>query len=80
MKHSLVSPMALNALLILATVLCFVLSLYTGSADISVSKGMADAYHSIVSMESLIVMELRLPRALLARGATKQLASSLLPA
>ena len=66
MKHSLVSPMALNALLILATVLCFVLSLYTGSADISVSKGMADAYHSIVSMESLIVMELRLPRALLA--------------
>ncbi|HRG49826.1 MAG TPA: iron ABC transporter permease [Pseudomonadales bacterium] len=60
------SPATLNLLLISATLLCFLLSLCTGSADVSVGKGVADALHHATSMESLIVMELRLPRALLA--------------
>jgi ABC-type Fe3+-siderophore transport system permease subunit len=37
------SPATLNLLLISATLLCFLLSLCTGSADVSVSKGIADA-------------------------------------
>jgi iron complex transport system permease protein len=60
------SPVLLTALLMLLTVLCFFVSLATGTADIAVSKGIADAWQGTVSVESLIVTELRLPRALLA--------------
>ncbi|MEZ5539138.1 MAG: iron ABC transporter permease [Pseudomonadales bacterium] len=66
MKYLQDSPRTLNTLLIIAALLCFFLSLNTGSTRISVSKGIADLYHGLTTMESLIVGELRLPRALLA--------------
>lgn len=66
MKLSALSPTALNTSLALLTLLCFFLSLHTGTAAVDVSKGFIDAWHGVVSMESLIVTELRLPRALLA--------------
>jgi iron complex transport system permease protein len=66
MKYWRTSPLVLNTLLILVTLLCFFLSLHTGSAQVSVEKGIADTLHGITSIDSLIVTELRLPRALLA--------------
>jgi iron complex transport system permease protein len=60
------SPNMLNGLLALATLACFLLSLSTGTADIAVSKGVIDSINGIVSVESLIVADVRLPRALLA--------------
>ncbi len=60
------SPATLAVLLIAVTALCFLLSLCTGTADISVIKGVADAFDGNVSVESLIIHDVRLPRALLA--------------
>lgn len=63
--HSL-SPLALNTMLALVALGCFLISLSVGTADIAVGKGITDALQQHASIESLIVMELRLPRALLA--------------
>ncbi len=60
------SPALLTLLLILATLVCFLVSLCTGTANIAVGKGIADALHGVVSVESLIVVDVRLPRTLLA--------------
>jgi iron complex transport system permease protein len=60
------TPALLLTLLIVATVLCFLLSLCTGSADIAVGKGIVDAWRGTLSVESIIIRDVRLPRALLA--------------
>lgn len=60
------SPTMLTLLLMLGTLVCFLVSLCTGTADIAVGKGIADSLHGVVSVESLIVTDVRLPRALLA--------------
>lgn len=60
------SPAMLTLLLILGTLVCFLVSLCTGTADIAVGKGIVDSLHGVVSVESLIVTDVRLPRALLA--------------
>src|SRR6478735_7062027 len=60
------SPTTLTLLLILTTLACFLVSLWTGTAQIAVGKGIADSLRGIVSVESLIVVDVRLPRALLA--------------
>src|SRR6187431_985587 len=60
------SPTMLTLLLILATLVCFLVSLWSGTATIAVGKGIADSLHGIVSVESLIVVDVRLPRSLLA--------------
>lgn len=52
--------------LVLITLGCFLLSLGTGTAHIDVFKGIADAWHRAISVEALILSEVRLPRALLA--------------
>lgn len=61
-----VPPALLLAVLVALTAACFLLSLCTGTADIAVSKGLADAWHGHTSVESLILVDVRLPRALLA--------------
>ena len=66
MTSSPVSSTVLIPCLMVATAVCFFLSLCTGTADIAVSKGISDALHSTLSVESLIIGEVRLPRALLA--------------
>ncbi|HSC75006.1 MAG TPA: iron ABC transporter permease [Pseudomonadales bacterium] len=60
------SPTMLTLLLALITLACFLVSLWTGTADIAVAKGVTDSLHGVVSVESLIVTDVRLPRALLA--------------
>ena len=60
------SPSMLTPLLVLTTLVCFLASLWTGTADIAVAKGIADSLHGVISVESLIVTDVRLPRALLA--------------
>lgn len=52
--------------LIAATLLLFVIALGSGTADIDSFKGVTDAWHNIVSVESMILQDVRLPRALLA--------------
>lgn len=52
--------------LVVVTAACFLLSLCTGTADIAVGKGIADTWHGVTSIESMIVADVRLPRALLA--------------
>jgi iron complex transport system permease protein len=52
--------------LVLITLGCFLLSLATGTAHIDVFKGIADVWHRVISVEALILSEVRLPRALLA--------------
>lgn len=59
------TPWLLPVLLVV-TALCFVLSLCTGTAHIDTLKGIVDAWHNHTSVESLIVQDVRLPRALLA--------------
>ena len=59
-------PAVLTPCLILASIGCFLLSLHTGTADISAWKGVQDTWQGVTSVESLIVSEVRLPRALLA--------------
>ncbi len=60
------STTLLNTLLALVSLGCFLLSLHTGTADVDAFKGMRDAWHNAVTVEALIVSEVRLPRALLA--------------
>lgn len=56
----------LLTVLVVVTAACFLLSLCTGTADIDVGKGIADTWHGVTSIESMIVADVRLPRALLA--------------
>lgn len=60
------SPTSLTLLLVLTTLACFLASLWTGTADIAVAKGIAESLRGVISVESLIVTDVRLPRALLA--------------
>ena len=66
MTSSPVSSTVLIPCLMVATAVCFFFSLCTGTADIAVSKGISDTLHGTLSVESLIIGEVRLPRALLA--------------
>lgn len=66
MRLHALSPLLLNILLALASLGCFLLSLHTGTAEVDAFKGIGDSLRGVVSVESLIVSEVRLPRALLA--------------
>lgn len=66
MKATSISSVSLIAILVLVTLGCFVLSLCTGTADIAIIKGLDDSLRGIVSVDALILSEVRLPRALLA--------------
>jgi iron complex transport system permease protein len=74
------NPFALLLLLAAVTALCFVGALHTGPAHISILKGFADRFNDSLSIEQLILWDVRLPRALLALiiGATLGLAGAAL--
>lgn len=74
------NPFALLLLLAVVTALCFVGALHTGPAHISILKGFADRFNDSLSIEQLILWDVRLPRALLALiiGATLGLAGAAL--
>ncbi len=80
MNSSLFNGPRLYAWLLPALLLTLVLALNVGAADISLGRAVADAWQSRTSIDSLILFEIRLPRALLALlvGATLGLAGAAL--
>jgi len=70
----------LNALLLIALLLVLALVVNVGAVDIDLGKALDDAWHHRASIESLIFIDIRLPRALLAAlvGATLGLAGAAL--
>ncbi len=75
-----VDPLRLHAGLIAALLAVLVLVLNVGAVDIDLGKALADAWNRETSVESLILVEIRIPRALLAGliGATLGLAGAAL--
>ncbi len=73
-----ISDRLLLPLLLLGLVVMLIISLGLGAVDIDLSKALGDAFYSRDSLESLILIEIRLPRALLALliGATLGLAGA----
>ena len=80
MNPSLLNGPRLYALLLPALLVTLGLALNTGAADINLGRAFADAWQSRASIDSLILFEIRLPRALLALlvGATLGLAGAAL--
>ncbi len=56
----------LNTILVFVLLLVLALVLGVGAVDIDLARALADAWHGRVSLEALILVEIRLPRALLA--------------
>jgi len=70
----------LNVLLLIVLLLILALVLSVGAVDIDLGKALGDAWHRRITVESLILFDIRLPRALLAAlvGATLGLAGAAL--
>jgi iron complex transport system permease protein len=70
----------LNVVLLIALLLVLALVVNVGAVDIDLGKALDDAWHNRTSIESLIIFDIRLPRALLAAlvGATLGLAGAAL--
>jgi iron complex transport system permease protein len=73
-------PRVLYAILLPILLLVLLLALNVGPVDIDLGKGMRDRFNELITMESLILFEIRLPRSLLAMfiGATLGLAGAAL--
>ena len=80
MRSMEIDPRLLHAGLLLALLLVFVAVLQIGATDIDLARALADAWARRTSIESLILVDIRLPRALLATlvGATLGLAGAAL--